>query len=303
MDDLYIFAAIVDAKSLNQAAQILNITQPALSRKIKKLEYRYGIQLFDRKGKRLLLTSAGKLCYDYAVQVRELEKRLLLRINEHRTDPAGSLTVGASLTTLQSTLPDLITLLSQSFPKSDIKARTGKTHEMVSLVRDHQVDLGLVASLVDQPDLYCIPLFDDHLCLVLPTGHPLAGSHALSISSLHNLPMILFSRGTWYRVLMDDLFHRYSIVPDVKMEIDSFEAIIRLVSTSQSATLLPQSYLRNPLLIDNSIIVRQIPELEQAKRTTTLIFDPAAKHPVFTEPFIEKIKTHLQSSHRGKEPN
>ena len=68
------------------------------------------------------------------------------------------------------------------------------------------------------------------------------------MKDLNELPMILFSKGTWYRILMDELFNRFSIFPNVQMEIDSFEAIIRLVSTCKTATLLPKSYLREDLI-------------------------------------------------------
>lgn len=92
------------------------------------------------------------------------------------------------------------------------------------------------------------------------------------MKDLNELPMILFSKGTWYRILMDELFNRFTIFPNVQMEIDSFEAIIRLVSTCKTATLLPKSYLREDLIQNNELILRQLQELEQTKRTTSLIY-------------------------------
>ena len=59
-------------------------------------------------------------------------------------------------------------------PAAEIKLITGKTHEIVSYVRDKRVDVGIVASSINQPGLNCIPLFDDHLELVIPSSHPLA---------------------------------------------------------------------------------------------------------------------------------
>jgi DNA-binding transcriptional LysR family regulator len=105
--------------------------------------------------------------------------------------------------------------------------------------------------------------------------------------------MILFSRGTWYRILMDELFHRYSLQPDVKMEIDSFEAIIRLVSTCKTATLLPKSYLRRHFLEENDLVVRFIPALDQTTRTTSLLFTEEAVHHPSAQRFIEKAKKHF----------
>lgn len=291
LPNLEAFAAVVEHGSLNRAAQTLNISQPALSRKIAQLEEQLGIMLFDRKGKKLELTRLGQICYEYALEQSEMERKLLLRIAEYRSS-FKSITIGASLTTLQSTLPDLIALYTRDFPETDIKAITGKTHEIVSLVKEKKVDLGLVASKIDSPELTCVPLFDDHLCLVLPAYHKWADKPAIEISELQELPMILFSKGTWYRILMDELFHRYTVYPDVKMEIDSFEAILRLVSTCNVATLLPKSYLRQMMLDNNGLVLRNIPELQETTRTTSLLFGHESTLNASTRQWIRKAKEH-----------
>ncbi|PYI54066.1 LysR family transcriptional regulator [Paenibacillus flagellatus] len=291
MPNLDAFAAVVEHKSLNRAAQTLNLSQPALSRKIAQLEEQLGVLLFERKGKKLELTRLGQICYEHAVELGRMERSLLQRIAEHRSS-GTSMTIGASLTTLQSTLPDLIALYTRDYPESDIKAITGKTHEIVSLVKEKKVDLGLVASQIDSPDLTCVPLFDDHLCLVLPSNHKWAGECDVDINGLQGLPMILFSKGTWYRILMDDLFHRYSVYPDVKMEIDSFEAILRLVSTCNTATLLPKSYLRQSVLDNNDLVLRNVPELQETTRTTSLLFGSEAELTDSAKTWIRRAKEH-----------
>lgn len=295
MEQFDMFVTVVQQQSLNKASQLLNISQPALSRKIMKLEQELGVELFRRKGKRLELTRAGEICYEYALDQQRLERKLhdSLRAFRSATKPA-SIVIGASLTTLQSTLPDLITFYTREHPHTDIKAITGKTHEVVPLVKEKKVDIGLVASKIDDPSLISVPLFDDPLCLVLPAGHPYVGRTELAVGDLHELPMILFSRGTWYRVLMDEMFHRCGVHPDVKMEIDSFEAIVRLVATCQTATLLPESYLRHPLIGNNELAVRFIPELEQTKRTTSLLYtEEAALEPPIRQ-FIDLAVKHYR---------
>ncbi|PZE21330.1 LysR family transcriptional regulator [Paenibacillus xerothermodurans] len=294
LENIDIFAVVVEMESLNKASHSLNISQPALSRKIMRLEQELGVELFRRKGKRLELTQAGQICYSYALEQRHLERKLQRELEQFKTtEKPSSIIIGASLTTLQSTLPDLITIYAKDYPNTDIKAVTGKTHEIVPMVKERKVDIGLVASKIEHPGLQCIPLFDDHLCVVLPSGHPFVDKASIEISDLHELPMILFSRGTWYRVLMDELFHRYAIQPDVRMEIDSFEAIIRLVSTCQTATLLPESYLRRHYIEENELHVRFIPALEQTTRTTSLLFTEEAVHHPSAQQFIEKARNYF----------
>ncbi len=227
-----------------------------------------------------------------------MQRNFLQSINEYKLAKTNrSFILGASLTTLQSTLPDLVTVYTSETPHTDIKVLTGKTHEVVSMVKEKKkVDVGLLASTIDHPGLVCMPLFDDHLCLVLPEGHPHAQKKAIEMSDLHELSMILFSKGTWYRVLTDELFMRTAIFPDVKMEIDSFEAIIRLVSTCQAATLLPKSYVRQDMLEENRLVVRSIPELESAKRTTSLIFNETTALNEAARQFVDKARRHFSTA-------
>lgn len=279
-EELHVFTVIVEQSSMNKASALLNLSQPALSRKLAKLEDEIGAQLFRRIGKRLELTRIGQLTYEYALELRQLHRNYLQTVSEFTATGRTSLTIGASLTTLQTTLPDLIQLLTSTHPEYDIKAITGKTHEIITFVREHKVDIGIVASSIEDSSLRCIPLFDDHLLLVVPRGHLMTEKGSLHIHDLNGLPMILFSKGTWYRILTDELFEMHGISPDVRMEIDSFEAILRLLHTCRAGTLLPKSYLREQLLADNDLMVVPIRELEETKRTTSLIhIDPSGLSP------------------------
>ncbi|WP_409345062.1 LysR substrate-binding domain-containing protein [Paenibacillus sp. MBLB4367] len=294
MSDLDIFATVVEQQSLNRASAFLNLSQPALSRKMIVLENALGVQLFHRKGKRLELTRAGQICYEYAVKMRGLNRELMQALSPFASGQIPpSVTIGASLTTLQSTLPELITLFTKDYPQTEILALTGKTHEIVLMVKEKKVDLGLVASVIDHPGIHCVPLFDDHLCLVLPPSHSFLERTHVRMSDMNELPMILFSKGTWYRIMTDDLFHRYAVFPNVRMEIDSFEAIIRLVPTCNVATLLPMSYLRSSLLETGDLHIRNIPELMQTKRTTSLIYTDDASGQASINPFIWKAKDYF----------
>lgn len=298
-----LFATVVEHTSLNKAAERLNLSQPALSRRISRLENELGVQLFRRVGKRLELTSAGQLTYDFALELRRFQGTYLQKLNSFKSDEAQVVKIGASLTTLQTTLPDWITAMTESHPQLEIKAITGKSHEIATLVKERKVDFGIVASAVDDdPAITSLPLFDDHLMLVLPRTHFILERKQWEMTDLSGIPMILFSPGTWYRTLMDELFRRHGIKPEVQMEIDSFEAIVRLLNACRAGTLLPKSYLRPQLLEDNDLFVVRVRELEQTKRTTSLIHgNPAWLSPSIRY-LIEETTAHFaRKKHLPKE--
>ncbi len=288
------FTTIVNAGSLNRAAMILGQPQPMLSRKLQAFEKELGVPLFDRVGKKLVLTRAGQLTVEHAQRMLANQHAYLQQIapfRNHSTE-RGKVTIGASLTTLQATLPELITQFRSDHPQTDIHAVTGKTHEIVSLVREKKVDLGIVAARVDQPDIHCVPMFDDHLCLVLPSNKTITLKHTNfdTIHALEGIPMVLFSSGTWYRVMIDQIFAQYGVKPDVHLEIDSFEAIVRLINTCQVAALLPESYVSSQLRVNSDLQVISLPELQQMTRTTSIIFmDPAGQSTV-TRTFIDFVR-------------
>lgn len=297
LEEMHVFATIVEQSSLNRASALLNVTQPALSRKISKLEEELGVELFKRVGKRLELTRIGRITYDFALELRRLQLRYLQSVNEFKAACHTLLTIGASLTTLQTTLPDLIQVMSQAAPDLEIKAITGKTHEIVSLVREQKADLGIVASEIHEASLHCIPLFDDHLQVVVPKNHFVMDKGKADISILNGMPMILFSKGTWYRILTDELFLTHNLSPDVRMEIDSFEAILRLLHTCRAATLLPKSYVREQMLQDNDLSILEVGGLEHTKRTTSLIYSRSAELPGSLPLWIEEIKSRFKLEH------
>jgi len=279
LDLMKTFVAVVEHQSLNRAARVLNLSQPALSRKIGGLEAALGVTLFERRGKRLVLTEVGETCLHYAREFLRLEQRLLGALAEHGPARKHRLVIGASLTTLQSCLPDFIALLQSSGVPLEISAITGKTHEIVRYVQENRADLGLVASSVHHDGLVCVPLFEDHLVLAVPGTHELCRRERVPITALDDLPMILFSKGTWYRVLMDELFERHGLRPQIRMEIDSFEAILRLIGTLHLAALLPASYLKARDVADDGMRVIQIEELKAARRTTCLIYSRDREFP------------------------
>ncbi|USB32518.1 LysR family transcriptional regulator [Paenibacillus sp. YPG26] len=296
LEDLLVYITVVEQSSLNKASKLLNLSQPALSRKIAKLEEELGVLLFNRNGKRLELTRTGQLVYTYAIEQRQRHVQFLESISRYRQAERSVLTLGASLTTIQTTLPPLVEALMNKYPDTELKLVTGKTHEIVSSVRDRKVDFGVVASSIEEPGLLCIPLFEDHLELVVPVQHELLQEEQITMEDLSGQPMIIFSKGTWYRRVIDELFARHNVIPDIRMEIDSFEAIVRLLPTCKAAALLPRSYLRAPLLDKNEVVTIPMRELEQTRRRTCLIFGQKTDLNAETRQWIAEMKKTLSSA-------
>ena len=296
-EDLEVFITVVEQSSLNKASKLLNLSQPALSRKINKLEVGLNVVLFERRGKRLVLTETGQATYTYAIEQRKRHQQFLKSISRFQMTVREVVTLGASLTTIQTTLPPLVEALVKQYPQAEIKLVTGKTHEIVSQVKEAKIDFGVIASSITEPGIECLPLFQDHLELVVPKWHELAQANGpTAMEDLNGLAMLTFSKGTWYRRWIDELATKFEIIPDARMEIDSFEAIIRLLPICQAAALLPRSYLRPQLLEDNSLVALPLKEREETRRDTCLIYPYQPNHRLHTLEWAEEMKELLHHS-------
>lgn len=288
LNEMRLIAAIIENESLNQAAEVLQVSQPALSRQLRKMEEEWRVTLFHRQGKRLVLTRMGQITYEYAQKFLQMEQEFLQTIGSFRSIAEGHrLKIGASLTTLQSTLPNLLTHFVERSPSVEVQVQTGKTHEIALLSEQRRIDLGIIASHIEHSSLICQPLFEDHLCLIAPEQKQKDWvREKITLNALNNLPMVLFSKDTLYRVLLDKIFNQHGIYPDVRMEIDSFEAIARLVATGAVYSLLPKSYLREGMT-SVGYSVWEIDELSKAKRITSLIYPAKEKLSYAVQSFIE----------------
>ncbi|MHB0937477.1 MAG: LysR family transcriptional regulator [Armatimonadota bacterium] len=247
------FLQVADAGTITRAAEQLYLTQPAVTQQIHALERELGAPLFDRLGRGMRLTAAGRILQDYARKSLAALDECRLVLREWQSGATGPLTVGAGVTTSIFYLPRWLRQFKESHPGIELIVRTGHSREIVSLLLDGAVDLGLITSPTDHPQTALSPLFAEEIALVAPPDHPLAGA-AVSPGRLASVPLILFPRGTGFREYLDRFFASVGCPVSVKMETDSVEAIKSFVGAGLGASLLPLSAVQQE--IDDGTLAR-----------------------------------------------
>lgn len=234
------FLRVVEEDGVSRAAEKLFLTQPAVTRHIHALEHELQTPLFVRIGRRMRLTQAGHILCDYA-------RRSLSTLEECRTVLAdlkkgdkGRIVLGAGVTTSIFHLPCWLREFQKICPKIDVVVRTGSSQDVVKTVLERKVDLGFITSPTSDPRLRSVELFEDAIVLVGPTRHPLASS-PLSAKRFSQAPLILFPGGSGFRAYLDAEFSNAGLVPLIKMENDSLEAIKSFVSVGLGLSFLPES--------------------------------------------------------------
>ncbi|MFC4801309.1 LysR family transcriptional regulator [Neobacillus sp. GCM10023253] len=166
------FIEIVEKGSLSQAAIALNMTQPPLSSVIKKLESELDVQLFDRRGKKLILTDTGRLLYNRAKNLIASADIIMNELVELDKGLKGQVVVGCSTNANLTIIPKVVQRINDT-SNIVIKVKEGNTSYILDELRNHRLDVGIVRNVFKRDDLHNEILFSEPLMLALPPNHRL----------------------------------------------------------------------------------------------------------------------------------
>jgi DNA-binding transcriptional LysR family regulator len=229
------FQKIAELQSLRRAAEVLNISQPALTRHIQVLEHEVGGKLFVRARQRLQLTEAGKLLMSRADKLLTEVSEIIAEIRRLNEGKKGSLLVGAVQSTMAHVLPRAIDDLKKEFPRLKIEIRS---KDVIPRVIEGVLDVGLVTSPSSDPRLEMEPIAADPFVALVSSRHrPMP--HIVTLEELFSEPLITFPPGFPTRDCIAAAAKRRALTLPVSVELDSIEAIKELVRAGAGITLLP----------------------------------------------------------------
>lgn len=183
------FLKIIELGSLTRAAEACGLSQPALSQQVARLEKTLGRPLFDRHGREMRLTDAGRLLQQRAEALLTLWENTTRELLDDDQD--GRIVLAAIPTIAPYLLPPLLTALRQHRPGARVEVHEEVTENLVRLCSRGEIDLGILALPDDPLELALEPLFDEELLLVLPTDHPLALKESVASEDLRSQPFVL----------------------------------------------------------------------------------------------------------------
>jgi len=234
-------------KSFTRAAEKLFRTQPAVSLQIKSLESELGRRLFERHGKRVSLTEAGRLLYVHAERIFSIVDRIrhdVSGLDELRT---GRLSIGTSDTNCAYVLPPVVEAFRQAYPGVEIQLTDRMSPEVARLVVDGVVDFGIATLPVYDSRLDTELLFNREEVVIASAEHPLAQRTRLSIKDLANEPVLALEQGSTSRSLADRIFLQAGLQPRIVMELGSIEVIKRYVEIGLGIAIVPEVAVRSEL--------------------------------------------------------
>ena len=259
LEQLRIFAAVADKQHVTQAAGELNLTQSATSAAIAALEGRYGVKLFDRVGRGIVLTHTGRTFLSEARAVLARARAAEQVLRDLAGLKIGKLVIAVSQTVANYWLPSRLQAFQAAYPGIDVKVRIANTERVAADVHESQADIGFIEGDVDDSTLSVRRIGGDALVIVVGRKHPFAGQRKLPGDWMTKTPWILREPGSGTRKMFELALKKRGLrLADltVRLELASNEAIQTAIESGLCAAAISE------LVVEKSLAAKTLVRLE-----------------------------------------
>jgi len=244
ISELKAFVAVAEQGSFSLAANELHLTQPAISKRISQLEAGLNCQLFDRIGRQVALTEAGRDLLPRAQRIL-LEMEDMRRAMSSRTgEVTGTLKIGTSHHIGLHRLPPILKQFARRYPQVTLDIQFIDSEMAFDLVMQGKLELGIVTLPPEgNGGLTSLPVWQDPLAFMVGPEHPLARHGAIELQALADHQAILPSMSTFTRRIVEGLFRQYDLQIEVPISTNYLETIKMMTSIGLGWTVLPATML------------------------------------------------------------
>lgn len=225
-----IFLAVAHEKSFTRAAETLHVSQSTLSQHVLELERELGVRLFDRLGRTVTLTEAGRLLEEHATRIATTLASARRAIDELKGLERGSLVIGASTTPGIYVLPAIVAAFKRRYPGIEVSLQIGNSQVIEERIRADTVDLGVVGGHLLRAREQCLATgLPDELLLIVSPRHPWARRREIAPRELVGMPLLMREQGSATRLVTERTLQLAGVKLTTAMELDHIEAIKQAV--------------------------------------------------------------------------
>ena len=230
------FRLVIQRGSFSAAADVLGISQPAVSLQIRQLEHFLRSRLLERTGRGVKATAAGLALLTHGERIEQAVEETLRSLDAFSHEVSGTVSLGTGATACIHLLPPLLQQLRETYPLLKVGVTTGNTPGVVRAIEENRLDLGLVTMPVSGRGLEITPILDEEFVCISAQEEECVPTP----DSLHTLPLIAFESGSGTRALIDAWFQASGLQPEPVMQLGSIEAIKRMVRAGLGYSIVPR---------------------------------------------------------------
>ncbi|MGE6896160.1 LysR family transcriptional regulator [Priestia flexa] len=236
------FIEVARREHVSEAAEHLHVAQSAISRQIANLEDELGVELFQREGRNVKLTSIGKLFLEHTETAMKAIDYAKEQVDEYLDPERGTIKIGFPTSLSSHLLPTIISAFKENHPNVAFHLRQGSYKFLIESVKKRDINIAFLGPVpVDDEDIEGHILFTEKILALVPSSHPLATQENLRLRDLRNEDFVLFPNGFVLRKIAVDACKQAGFMPNISSEGEDLDAIKGLVSAGMGITLLPES--------------------------------------------------------------
>jgi DNA-binding transcriptional LysR family regulator len=235
------FVSVAQLKSFTRAADLLHVSQPALTVQIRKLEDALKHRLLDRNSRSVELTRIGRELLPLLQRTIQDVDAIVADTHAQSAGHLGTVRIASLPSFAASVLPEAIIACRKRNPGLGFVVRDAVASQVMRLVRSEEVDLGITGGAVTDHEFETLHEVNDRLCLVYPVAHPVAQRRSIKVKDIIELPLVLTDPATSVRALVDAAFHALGRVPLMACETTYMMTAVAMVRAGLGVTILPAS--------------------------------------------------------------
>ncbi|HEY4371600.1 MAG TPA: LysR family transcriptional regulator [Burkholderiales bacterium] len=232
-----VFVAVVEEGGFTAAGERLHMVQPAVSIAIRKLEQSVGVQLLDRSGARALPTREGEIFLRHVQRIHSEFSNLERQLRELRSLDSGQVIIGAPPIVTSFLLPPLIGKFLKRHPGVEVSAVTGPSEGIVRRLREHTLDIAVIAGEHDTSDLEAVLIDQQPIVACSARESPISKLKEISWDRLLDEPLVSFSKGYNQRTIVDRMAGKIGREPRIAVESESAQFICAMVAAGRGVSV------------------------------------------------------------------
>jgi len=286
--------AIAETGNFTRAAEKCFVSQPSLSQQVIKLEKELGGPLFDRTGRKVQLTDAGRLFCERAVEILAAVDAAKREWDDDRE--GGRLSLGAIPTVAPYLLPPLLKPFRRRFPRAEVTVYEDLTEHTLRACRAGDLDVALLALPIDDDQLVVEPLFEEELLLAMTAGHHLSRKRRLTMDDIREEPFVLLSETHCLGEQIISFCRQQSCLPAVSCHSAKLLTVQELVALGHGVSFIPQMAVRADK--SKKRVYRSL-SADRPTRTIAMIWRKNRYQSRLVQQFIEQIRKELSATNRS----
>ena len=233
------FLKLVETKNFTATANMLGYAQSTVTTQVKQLEEELGCLLFERLGKKLVVTSEGEKLIVYAQQMLKLQREILLEVSTANI-PSGIIKLGVSESFCYNRLPEILMEYKKEYPRMDIQLQFIEHDTFPALLKNGALDLVYTLNpIIENPELKMIHKEKEALAFFARPDHPIAKKKKVKEKDLEGIPLLLTSHSCSFRHMLLQDFMDHQVTPKIELETSSKEILKQFAINGLGIAFMP----------------------------------------------------------------